>query len=72
VCEVDTEFEAFVIDRDQAAAWIEEEFSKQGVDVPRGVIRLILDMEHRYQQHLGIAAKHRDGGVPHIISFNMN
>lgn len=72
MCEVDMEFEAFVIDRDQAAAWIEEEFKKKGVDIPRRVIRLILDMEHKYLEEVGIAAKYRDGGLPYIISFNMN
>lgn len=62
----------FLVDPDKAAAWIEEEFKKKGVDIPRRVIRLILDMEHKYLEQVGIAAKYRDGGLPYIISFNMN
>ena len=62
----------FLVDPDKGAAWIQDEFKKQGVDIPRRLIRLILDMEHEYLENVGIAAKYRDGSLPYIISFNLN
>jgi len=70
--EVEMEPGPFLVDPDKATAWIQEEFKRQGVDIPRRLIRAILDMEHEYLENVGIAAKYDDGSLPYIISFNLN